>query len=116
MTPEEMKAFVRRHDEDVINKKDLSVLEKDLAPDFVDHAAPPGAPQGPAGARAWLSALHRGFPDLRATIEDAIAESDKVVVRKTWTGAHNGEFMGIAPTRTKQRSRRSSRIFGRMRR
>jgi steroid delta-isomerase-like uncharacterized protein len=98
MTLEEMKALVQRHDEDVINKQDLSVLERDLAPDFFDHAAAPGAPQGPEGSRLWLSALHRAFPDLRSTIEEAIAEGDKVVVRKVWTGTHQGELMGIAAT------------------
>ncbi len=98
MTLEEMKAFVKRHDEDVINRKDLSVIETDIAPDYVDHSALPGISPGLAGAKAMLSMIHGAFPDLRATIEDAIAEEDKVVVRKSWTGTHEGEFMGVAPT------------------
>ncbi len=98
MKLDEMKAFVRRHDEDVINRKDLSVLERDLSPDYVDHSAMPGTPTGMTGAKAMLSMIHGAFPDLKATIEDAIAEGDKVVVRKSWTGTHEGEFMGVAPT------------------
>ena len=98
MNLEEMKAFVKRHDADVINRQDLSVLEKDISPDYVDHSALPGVPSGLDGARIMLSMIHGAFPDLQATIEDAIAEGDKVVVRKSWTGTHEGEFMGIPPT------------------
>lgn len=98
MTLEEMKAFVKRHDNDVINRNDLSVLETDISPNYVDHAALPGFSPGPAGSKAMLSMIHGAFPDLRATIEDVIAEGDKVVVRKSWTGTHEGEFMGVAPT------------------
>lgn len=98
LTLEEMKAFVKRHDEDVINRNDLSVLETDISPDYIDHSALPGFSPGPGGAKAMLSMIHGAFPDLRATIEDTIAEGDKVVVRKSWTGTHEGDFMGIAPT------------------
>jgi steroid delta-isomerase-like uncharacterized protein len=42
--------------------------------------------------------LHRAFPDLRVTVEDAIAEGDKVVSRNSVTGTHQGEYMGIPPT------------------
>jgi predicted ester cyclase len=98
MTLDEMKAFIKRHDEDVINRQDLSVLVKDISPNYVDHSALPGFPAGMAGAKAMLSMIHGAFPDLQATIEDAIAEGDKVVVRKSWTGTHEGEFMGIPPT------------------
>jgi steroid delta-isomerase-like uncharacterized protein len=98
MTLDEMKAFIKRHDEDVINNQDLSILEKDISPNYVDHSALPGFSPGPAGAKAMLSMIHGAFPDLRATIEDSIAEGDKVVVRKSWNGTHEGEFMGIPPT------------------
>jgi predicted ester cyclase len=42
--------------------------------------------------------LRSAFPDFHATIDDIIAEGDKVVLRQTWTGTHKGEFMGIPPT------------------
>lgn len=98
MSLDEMKALVRHHDDDIINKHDLSALERDLAPDAVDHAAGPDAEPGPAGARAWLSTVFAAFPDVAATIEDVIAEDDRVVVRKMWRGTHEGTFMGVAPT------------------
>jgi predicted ester cyclase len=44
--------------------------------------------------------LHRAFPDLHVTVEDLIAEGDKVVGRNTVTGAHQGEYMGQATTGT----------------
>lgn len=98
MTLDEMKALVRRHDNDVINRKDLSALDRDLAPDYIDHAAPPDAPQGVEGARAWLSMIHGAFPDLKATIEDIVAEGDRIVIRKRWTGTHRGPFLEVEPT------------------
>lgn len=98
MTVDEMKALVWRHDHDIINEHDLSALDRDLAPDVIDHAAGPGAPPGVEGARAWLASLFAAFPDIGATIEDTIAEGDKVVIRKVWSGTHQGPFMGVEPT------------------
>lgn len=98
MTLDEMKDLVRRHDDDIINKHDLSALERDLAPNLIDHAAGPDGEPGPAGARAWLSTVFAAFPDVGATIEDVIAENDRVVIRKVWSGTHEGTFMGVAPT------------------
>jgi len=98
MTLDEMKDLVRRHDDDIINKHDLSALERDLSASVVDHDASPDAEPGLAGARAWLSAVFAAFPDVGATIEDIIAENDRVVIRKVWSGTHEGPFMGIAPT------------------
>ena len=45
-----------------------------------------------------FAVLHSAFPDLRATVEDEIADGDKVVVRSTWRGTHQGEFQGIPAT------------------
>ena len=103
MTLEEMKAFVRRHDDDVVNGHDLSALDRDLDAHAVDHASAPGSPPGADGARAWLSMLFTGFPDMQATIEDVIAEGDKIVGRKLWSGTHDGPFMGRQPTGKKIR-------------
>ncbi len=92
------KALVRRQFEELLNRKNLSVIDEDMAPDFVDHSAPPGAPQGPEGVRQWMTHLYSVAPDLHATIEDIVAEGDTVVVRNTWHGTHTGPLFGIPTT------------------
>ena len=102
MTLTEMKEFIRNHFEEFVNRKNLHIGEANLAPDFVDHGSdvPPGLPRGPAGAIQYVGAALKKIPDLRVSIEDEIAEDDKVVVRNHWTGtdAASGqrlEFSGI---------------------
>jgi predicted SnoaL-like aldol condensation-catalyzing enzyme len=102
MTLTEMKEFIRNHFEEFVNRKNLHIGEANLAPDFVDHGSdvPPGLPPGPAGAIQYVGAALKKIPDLRVSIEDEIAEDDKVVVRNHWTGtdAASGqrlEFSGI---------------------
>jgi predicted SnoaL-like aldol condensation-catalyzing enzyme len=102
MTHAEMKAFVREHFEQFVNQKNLAIGDINFAPEFVDHGAdvPPGTPPGPAGAKQYVGGAYKKFPDIHVTIEDLIAEGDKVVVRNTWRGtdAASGakvQFAGI---------------------
>ena len=88
MTIEEMKSFVRQHFEDFVNRRRLEVADVNFAQDFVDHGAdvPPGTPPGPQGAKEYVGSALERYPDMHVTIDDIIAEGDKVVVRNTWTG------------------------------
>jgi predicted SnoaL-like aldol condensation-catalyzing enzyme len=93
---------VRHHFEEFVNRKNLRAGEVNLAPEFVDHGAdvPPGMPPGPAGAIQYVAAALKKVPDLKVTIEDMIAEDDKVVVRNHWAGTdftskQRLEFSGI---------------------
>jgi steroid delta-isomerase-like uncharacterized protein len=95
---EHNKRLVRRQFEELINLKNLGVLDTDMAEDFVDHEAPPSQPPGPEGVKIWIRHLYEVVPDLQVTIEDIVAEGDRVVVRNTWRGTHVGPFMGIPPT------------------
>ena len=102
MTHEEMKEFIRNHFEEFVNRKNVSIGEVNFAPGFVDHGAdvPPGLPPGPIGAMQYVGAALKKVPDLHVTIEDMIAEGDKVVVRNHWTGTDAAstqrlEFSGI---------------------
>jgi predicted SnoaL-like aldol condensation-catalyzing enzyme len=102
MTHAEMKEFIRNHFEEFVNRKNLPIGEVNFAPDFVDHGAdvPPGLPPGPAGAIQYVGAALKKVPDMRVSIEDLIAEDDKVVVRNHWTGTDAAskqrlEFSGI---------------------
>lgn len=102
MTHSEMKEFIRNHFEEFVNRKNLRIGEVNFAPGFVDHGAdvPAGLPPGPVGAIQYVGAVLKKVPDLRVTIEDMIAEDDKVVVRNHWTGTDAAssqrlEFFGI---------------------
>jgi len=77
------------------NKKDLSILDEFISPNFYD---PTFQLQGPESYRQFETAFFKGFPDWIETIEDIIAEGDKVWVRFTATGTHKGEWLGLAPT------------------
>ena len=76
----------------------IAAIDAYLAPDFVDHSPLPGLPANRDGVRMLFSALCAAFPDLQATIQDQVAEGDKVVTRKTLSGTHDGLFMGLPPT------------------
>jgi predicted SnoaL-like aldol condensation-catalyzing enzyme len=102
MTHAEMKEFIRNHFEEFVNRKNLRIGEVNFAAGFVDHGAdvPPGLPPGPAGAMQYVGAALKKVPDLKVSIEDLIAEDDKVVVRNRWTGTDGAskqrlEFSGI---------------------
>jgi predicted SnoaL-like aldol condensation-catalyzing enzyme len=88
MTTEEMKRFVRNHFEQFVNRKNIAIGDVNFAREFVDHGAdvPPGLPPGPEGANQYVDGALKRVPDMRVTIDDIIAEGDRVVVRNTWTG------------------------------
>ena len=95
---EENKALARRYVEEAINKGNLAVIDELTADDFVEHNPFPGQAPGVEGEKQLISMMRAAFPDLHSTIEDVIAEGDKVVLRATTRGTHKGEFMGIPPT------------------
>jgi predicted ester cyclase len=86
MTLEEMKTFIRNHFEEFVNRKNLDIADVNFAPEFVDHGSdvPPGTPAGPAGAKQYVGSALKRFPDMKVTVEDIIAEGDRVVVRNVW--------------------------------
>jgi len=95
---EENKAVARRIVEEVWNKKNLDAIDELIAADYVDHTLPPGGPSGRDGAKAFIGMYVKAFPDVKITIEDMIAQGDKVVTRWSATGTHTGELMGIPAT------------------
>ena len=97
MTTEQNKAIVRSYTE-LTNARDLESAFDHFSPSFVDHAVRPGMPAGIEGTRLFFNMLFTAFPDLRVTIQDIIAEGDKVVDRMTCEGTHQGMFMGAPPT------------------
>ena len=98
MPVEENKALFQRWFEDVVNANDYSKVEELLAPDYRAHF--PGAPEAidRDGHRGMVELFAAAFPDWEEQIQDVIAEGDRVVLRVTAGGTHEGEFQGIAPT------------------
>jgi steroid delta-isomerase-like uncharacterized protein len=98
MSTEENKALVQRFYEEVLNKGNLGVIDELLSADVVDNSVAPGTVSGIEGAKQMIGMYRAAFPDIDVTIEDLIAEGDKVVSRYTLRGTQKGSFMGIAPT------------------
>jgi predicted ester cyclase len=98
MSTEANKALVRRFVEVGINESNESVFLDLLGPDVVDHYARPGLPQGRAGWNMYRKLFRAAFPDGRWAIADIVAEGDLVAARASFTGTHQGEFLGIPPT------------------
>jgi steroid delta-isomerase-like uncharacterized protein len=92
---ERNKAVVRRFIDEVQNKKNMDVFDELNADDFVNLSAPPGMPADKAGGKMYLGGFLSAFPDSQVTVDDMIAEGDRVATKKTFTGTHTGEFMGI---------------------
>jgi steroid delta-isomerase-like uncharacterized protein len=91
------KAHIRRVIEEVYNRGDLAVVDEVAASDLVIHASSQDI-RGREGAKQYVTALRAGFPDLRFTIEDQVAEGDQVVTRWSACGTHEGTFEGIPAT------------------
>jgi steroid delta-isomerase-like uncharacterized protein len=100
MSTEANKAIVVQLYEEVFNKGNLDLTDKLVAPNAVTHdpQLPPGAPGGAPGLKAVVTMLRVAFPDDHHTIEDLIAEGDKVVARLTHSGTHQGAFLDLPPT------------------
>jgi steroid delta-isomerase-like uncharacterized protein len=93
------KALVRRLLDEMNNQGNITIIDELVAPDFVEHEAnPPGIPQDREGVKQIFSMYHNAFADVHATIDDMIAEDDKVVVFMTVRATHVGEFAGVPPT------------------
>ena len=98
MAAEDNAAIVRGWAQAAFNQHDLEAAAQFLAPDWVGHWAGRGEEQGVEGFKRLAGAYVRAFPDMQIRVEDAVAEGDRVVRRVSWTGTHQGSFLGIAPT------------------
>jgi len=98
MSSDDNKAILRTYVETIFNQKQVDRAGELVAPDYVDHAALPGQAPGLEGAKQKWAMYLAGIPDLRVTIEEMVAEGDKVGVRRSYEGTHQGELLGIPPT------------------
>ncbi len=99
MSTAQNKATVARMNKEFIEGGRIEAAYEILAPDFINHTAPPGSPQGPEGVIYFFNHfLKPAFPDLKVEIHEMVAEGDKVTTRKSFHATHQGEFLGVSPT------------------
>lgn len=98
MSAEENKAKIRRIIEEVANKGNMAVADEVIDKNYVYHGSGGQEYKGPEGFKQYMAAVRQAFPDVHMTIEDIVAEGDKVVHRARMKGTFKGEFMGMAPT------------------
>lgn len=91
-------ALVRRYYEEALNPGRFDRLDDLLTNEFVDHEELRGIPPTGEGLKQKYTMLRAGFPDFGFTIEDLFSAGDRVAVRVTVHGTHEGEFMGRPPT------------------
>ena len=90
------KAIVRRYFEQVFTEQRHDLVEEFLADNIELHGS--GLAPGLEVVKQWFTMFVEAFPDQQMTIDDAVAEGDRVVVRTTFSGSHHGEIQGIPAT------------------
>ncbi|MFC7476522.1 ester cyclase [Dankookia sp. GCM10030260] len=98
MPTEQNKQLIRGFIEQVINEGNLDAAGNFMADDVVELEPFPGQQPGLAGVKDVLRGMRVAFPDMRWTVEEQIAEGDKVLTRFVWTGTHAAEFFGVPAT------------------
>ena len=98
MSTEDNKALVRRYVEEFVDRGNFDLSDEIFAPNFVGYDPVPNQVYRIEDLKHYFAMLHSGFPGFQSTIEDLLSEGDKVALRFTFHGTHQGEFMGIAPT------------------
>src|SRR5918995_6465037 len=98
MSVEENKAIFRRYVEEIPNQGNMKVADE-IFDRYISHQ-PDGSTleRGPEDVKRFVGEFRSAFPDLRLSIDDQIAEGDKVMIRETARGTHQGELRGMAPT------------------
>jgi steroid delta-isomerase-like uncharacterized protein len=84
--------------DELINNRNVAVIDTLVAHDFVEHGGLPGFPPGREGLKQLFAAVLGGFPDLRAEVEDSMAQGDKVMLRMTWHGTQTRPFLFLPPS------------------
>jgi steroid delta-isomerase-like uncharacterized protein len=92
------KELMRRFYDEVINGRNLDLIDELLSDDFVEHEEFPGIPPTRDGVKQIFETFYAAFPDIHFRVDDLLAEGDLVAARVTITGTHEGEFMGVPAT------------------
>lgn len=92
------KALVSRYIEEFKNRTNHAIVDELMADDFTHHFTDPRLPPGREALKALGMVVATGFPDVQVTVEDLLADGNKVVERTTARGTHKGEFNGVPAT------------------
>ena len=92
MSTEENKALVCRFVDEVQSAGNIDAIDEICSPEFVNHSALPGVPSNCEGVKQLTAMFRQAFPDSYFTVEDMIAEGDKVATRKTFHGSHHSRL------------------------
>ncbi|MBM3933123.1 MAG: ester cyclase [SAR202 cluster bacterium] len=82
--------------QEVFNGRNIDAADEYVHADMYEHEVFPGFDPGREGFKSLVRAMHAAFPDLYVTVEDMIADRDKVVARVTFRGTHSGDFLGLS--------------------
>ena len=95
---EQNKAIARRFYDEVVGQGKIELIDELVDPNVIEHDEFPGQAPGREGVKEVFVMFRTAFPDLQFTVEDMIAEGDKLVTRLTMRGTHRGQFQDLAPT------------------
>src|SRR5215204_6233613 len=95
------KAMAQQWYSEVMNERNEDVIDELCAENFVDHDPLPGTGPDRAGIHDFVKQVRSAFPDIQMTAEEIIVEGDRLAVRSTVRGTHEGDFMGIPATHKK---------------
>ncbi|MGH2538834.1 MAG: ester cyclase [Candidatus Promineifilaceae bacterium] len=96
---EQNKMIARRAFEEVLSRGNVALTDELVTADFIGHTTlNDDIIHGPEALKQSVSVLREAFPNYQVTVEDQIAEGDKVVTRWTARGTHQGQFQGVPPT------------------
>lgn len=98
MSIEENKSASVKINQEAWSKGNLSIIDEIVSDDYVYHEPYAGEIHGQEGLKHLVNMYRTGYPDLMFTVEDVIAEGNKVVIRWSCAGTHKAELMGIPAT------------------
>ncbi len=92
------KATVKKFFEEVVNKHNADAADQFIAKDAMNHQAMPGSKPGVEGIKEEFRQFFKSFPDLSVTVDDLMADGDKIIARVTYKGTNKGMMGAVAAT------------------
>lgn len=96
-SPEQLKAQTERFIEEVLNNRNLSIIEEFVASEYILQGSQPPI-QGPDGYRRFIEGFLVSFPDIHFTLEDFFTTGDKITLRWSMQATQQGEWLGLPPS------------------